>query len=254
MKQSKITLLTFGYEGWGNHTKKLVSNIDRSEQKAGYAPPLFVDIRFRRAVRAKGFVSNRFCELVGTNRYKHMKSLGNARIGSGLGGIKIHEPRAAAELLDAAFKAAECNRRVVYFCSCGAPIGCHRRSVARLLRNAGKKQGVEVRHIEWPGGEPVFLDIEVSRETFAKAEQDRAYVPLPRSRTDLRALPWYSVVNLRSRTDSDGPSIAFFTGPASFVNGAWCLPVWENGWKGMSKGMALKLARKWRERDGYAAY
>ena len=224
MKQSKITLFTFGYEGWGNHTKELVSNIDRAERIAGHAPPLFVDIRFRRAVRAKGFVSNRFGDLLGSRRYRYMKSLGNARIGSGMGGIKIHEPKAAAELLDIALEASDDNRRVIYFCSCGAPIGCHRRTVADLLRKEGEMRGIAVTSIEWPGGEPKYIELELPRELFAKAEQDRVYVPLPRNAAEMRALPWYSVVNLRSKEDKDRPPIAIFTGPAQFVNGATCPP------------------------------
>jgi hypothetical protein len=183
-----------------------------------------------------------------------MKFLGNARIGSGKRGIKIFKPDAAAGLLDTAIEAAKNNRRVVYFCSCGAPIGCHRRTVARLVREAGEDRGIHVCHVEWPGGEPVYIDIEVSREIYAKAEQDRARVPLPRDSASLRTLPWYSVVSLRSKADKQRPPIQFFTGPARFLKGTWCLPVWENGWDSMGKSAALEQAKKWRARHGYAAF
>lgn len=254
MKQSKITLFTFGYEGWGNHTKELVSNMDRSERMAGRAPPLFVDIRFRRAVRAKGFVSNRFGNLVGAGRYEHMKSLGNARIGSGKGGIKIHEPKAAAKLLDTALEAADDNRRVIYFCSCGYPIGCHRRTVANLLSKEGKKRGIAVTNIEWPGNDPENIELELPREMFAKAAQDRVYVPLPRSAAEVRALPWYSVVSFRLKEDKSRPPIVIFTGPARFVKGAWCLPVLENVEEGTAKRECLEIARQLREDKGYSSF
>ena len=231
-----------------------MSNIDRSERKAGYAPPKFVDIRFRRSVRAKGFVSNRLGDLIGSNRYEHMKSLGNERIGSGEGGIKIHDPSAASKLLDIALDAARDNRRVIYFCSCGEPIGCHRRVVARLLRKAGEKQGIEVTNIEWPGREPVFVDLDVSRKTFSNVEQERVHVPLPGGRADLRALPWYSVVRFHLKGDKSRPPIPILTGPARFLNGTWCLPAWEHGWEGINQNATAKRIRKWRVRDGYSAY
>lgn len=254
MKPSKLILFTFGYQGWGNHTEELVSNIDRSERKAGYAPPKFVDIRFRRVVRAKGFVSNRFGDLVGSNRYEHMKSLGNERIGSGEEGIKIHDPKAVSKLLDIGLDAARDNRRVIYFCSCGEPIGCHRRVVARLLRKAGEKRGIEVTNIEWPGGEPLFVDLEVSREIFLKVEQGCRYVPLPNGRPDLRTLPWYSVVRFHLKAGKNRPPIPILTGPACFVKGMWCLPGWEHGWEGINQHATAKRIRKWRIRDGYSAY
>lgn len=252
MKRSKITLFTFGYWGWGNHTEELLSTIDERERKAGYAPPKFVDIRFNQAVRAKGFNGDNFKELVGAKRYRHMKSLGNARIGSGKGGIRIKEPQAAAELLDEALQAADDNRRIIYFCACEVPACCHRRTVARLVEKEGEKRKLRVTNLEWPGGDPEFHELPVSRELFAKAAQIRATVPLPRGATELRALPWYSAVTFRSKEDKSCDPITIFTGPARFKKARWCLPVFEDV-PDCSRLEVMALARRWRKKYGYEA-
>jgi hypothetical protein len=50
------TIFTWGYYGWGNATPQLVESVDAVETSRGFEPPIFVDIRIRRNVRAKGFV------------------------------------------------------------------------------------------------------------------------------------------------------------------------------------------------------
>jgi hypothetical protein len=50
-----ITLFTFGYYGWGNHTPQLVEAVDAVERSRGFEPPLFVDTRIRRTVRRRAF-------------------------------------------------------------------------------------------------------------------------------------------------------------------------------------------------------
>jgi hypothetical protein len=97
------TLFTWGYYGWGNHTPQLVSAVDAVERSRGFEPPLFVDIRIRRTVRAKGFQGNAFGRLLGQDRHRWMKSLGNKFIETGTGPIlQIAEPAAADALLDLA--------------------------------------------------------------------------------------------------------------------------------------------------------
>ena len=51
----KTVIFTFGYYGWGNHTPQLIEAVDVVKRSRGFEPPLFVDIRVRRTVRAKGF-------------------------------------------------------------------------------------------------------------------------------------------------------------------------------------------------------
>jgi len=45
---TRLTLFSFGYYGWGNHTRDLVEAVDTVEASRGFAPPTFVDIRIRR--------------------------------------------------------------------------------------------------------------------------------------------------------------------------------------------------------------
>jgi len=49
----------------------------RSKPARGFQPPIFVDIRIRRSVRAAGFTGSAFERLVGQDRHRWMKSLGN---------------------------------------------------------------------------------------------------------------------------------------------------------------------------------
>ena len=62
------TIFTWGYYGWGNATKQLVEVVDAVEQDRGFRPPVFVDIRIRRTVWAKGFQGNAFEKLLGPER------------------------------------------------------------------------------------------------------------------------------------------------------------------------------------------
>src|ERR1019366_5621079 len=100
----KATILfTWGYYGWGNHTPQLVDAVDAVETSRGFEPPLFVDIRIRRNVRAKGFVGSAFEKLLGPSRHHWMKSLGNKFIQTRTGpNIQIADPGAADALLDLA--------------------------------------------------------------------------------------------------------------------------------------------------------
>ena len=50
-----LTIFTWDYNGWGNYTTQLIRTIDAIEADRGFAPPMFVDVRIRRSVRAAGF-------------------------------------------------------------------------------------------------------------------------------------------------------------------------------------------------------
>src|ERR1700722_11407963 len=85
----------------GNHTPQIVEAVDAVERSRGFEPPLFGDIRIRRTVRAKGFQGNAFEKLLGHDRHRWMKSLGNKFIVTRTGpNIQIADPGAADELLD----------------------------------------------------------------------------------------------------------------------------------------------------------
>src|SRR4051812_10948490 len=143
----KTTIFSFGYYGWGNHTPQLVEAVDAVERSRGFEPPLFVDIRIRRSVRAAGFTGPAFEKLLGQDRHRWMKSLGNKFIETRTGpNIQIADPTAADELLDLAVESAKRQQRILFFCSCQWPrcdgkIHCHRATVAELVLKAARKRG-----------------------------------------------------------------------------------------------------------------
>jgi hypothetical protein len=67
---SAITVFTCGYYGWGNAAPQLVEVVDAAERERGFRSPLFVDIRIRRTVRAKGFQGNAFGKLLDPERHR----------------------------------------------------------------------------------------------------------------------------------------------------------------------------------------
>ena len=114
-KTSPIQLFTFGYYGWGNSTHQLVQAVDAVERARGFKPPIFVDIRIRRAVRAPGFNGPAFENLLSEKRHWWLKELGNRQIITRSGTrIQIAEPNAVNDLLDFATKTAEDKRRLIF--------------------------------------------------------------------------------------------------------------------------------------------
>src|SRR5947209_5736148 len=96
----RLTAFTWGYWGWGNHASDFVGMAAAIERARGKRPPIFVDIRYSRSVRASGFRDSAFEETVGKRRYRWLRKLGNARIGSHRGGVKILDPSGADDLLE----------------------------------------------------------------------------------------------------------------------------------------------------------
>lgn len=225
---NRITVFSFGYKGWGNRTRDLVDAVDAVERSRGFEPPIFVDIRIRRSVRAAGFNGPAFERLMGRERHKWMKSLGNKRILMGAGPkIQIAEPAAAHDLLELATELSP-KRRLIFFCNCPWPQWkgrdkCHRSTVASLVLKAASKHGTQIEAVEWPGGEPAAIDLRVSSEVFDAVRHGRKSIPLGQRlpSPSLLGLPWYSVVTLRSGTHQ----LQATCGPAKFIRHEWCLPV-----------------------------
>ena len=223
------TLFTWGYYGWGNHTPDLVEAVDAVETSRGFQPPIFVDIRIRRSVRAAGFTGPAFERLLGQDRYRWMRSLGNTFIETRTGpDIQIAEPTAADELLDLAIEKDRHKQRLLFFCSCQWPkcdgkIACHRATVAELVLKAATKRGVHVEVVEWPGGDPKRIDLEVTPKDFAAVTKGRRTVPLGK-RVDLAqvaGLPWSS----RAKLHSGEETLHRVVGPAISQTSGWSLPV-----------------------------
>ena len=223
------TIFTWGYHGWGNHTSQLVEAVDAVECSRGFEPPLFVDIRIRRTVRAKGFQGNAFEEPLGQDRHRWMKSLGNKFIQTRTGPtIQIAEPAAADELLDLAVDLDRRKQRLLFFCSCQWPrcdgeIACHRTTVAELVLKAAKKRGVPVEIVEWPGGKPRQIDLDVTPQVFASVRKGRMTVPLGErpALAEVAGLPWCSIATLQAK----GEKLHRIVGPAISQTTGWALPV-----------------------------
>lgn len=221
-KKLSLEVFSMGYWGWGNHAEKLVEIIDLAEKEKGFRPPVFVDIRLRRSVRAKDFQNNNFEKIVGGERYLHLPSLGNANIGTGKRGIRIKSPAEVSTLLDIAVANFMKKRRVIYFCSCEDPKGCHREVVAKLLVAEARERELNVSTSDWPGGKPCVVELAVNKSTFKMVENQMAAIPLPTGARHLMALPWFSVV----RFGFGGQTQPVHTGRAIFKR-RWCLPYYE---------------------------
>lgn len=223
-----LALFTFGYWGWGNATAELVQGVDAAEAGRGFAPPMFVDIRIQRTGRAVGFKGDNFAKHLGPSRYRWMKSLGNRSVATKTGPrVEIDNPAAAEELLDLALRLAEGKQRILFFCACryirlDGQMNCHRDVVADLVLDAARQRGLSVRVVEWPGGEPANLELELSPEVWNAFWSGRKTIPLDDSASleELVALPWCSIVTLRCEDNS----LPVFAGPARFEK-EWVLPV-----------------------------
>ena len=99
MKQESqpLVLFSWGYWGWGSTTRQFVESVDLVEKSRGFEPPMFIDARLRRSVRAPGFRDSAFQQVVGEQRYRWMNGLGNKELGTG--GMALNDPKAVPELL-----------------------------------------------------------------------------------------------------------------------------------------------------------
>jgi hypothetical protein len=224
-----ITTFTWGYWGWGTHARDFVRNVDAVEKVRGWRPPKFVDIRIRRTVRAPDFQQNAFEKIVGQQRYRWMKALGNRSIITKKTRIEIADPNATNDLLEYVLQAHNQKRRVIFFCACEYPGTvhspyCHRTTVAGLLLKAAHREGVRLTITEWPGGEPRTGELRTSPQEVGKVLRGAPRVHLPKlSLKDKRKfteLPWCS----RLKLSSDECSVAVVSGPAK-IGREWFLPV-----------------------------
>lgn len=228
--ENTLTMFSFGYHGWGNCTEELDRAATAVERSRGFKPPLFVDARIRRNVRAKGFLGRAFEDLLGTNRYVWMKGLGNRAVRDRTGGMVIDQPKEAQTLLDLALKNWEENRRVIFFCSCGAvkedgEIKCHRWAVGALLLKAARKAEVPLHLIEWPGDQPQLRELRVEPGIFRAVSKGRARLPLGELTQLARwsGLPHGSPITLKCEKQT----ATILSGPAFYRSGQWFLPVYE---------------------------
>jgi hypothetical protein len=243
----KLTIFSWGYWGWGSSAAKFVKAADAVEGARGYVPPLFVDVRLQRSVRAANFNGNAFKELVGEKRYRWMNKLGNVAIADrSLKKLTIKDPHEAETLLDLAIDCDHENRRVLFFCACEVPNQCHRYEVGKLLLKAAKSRGISMEIVEWPGGDAQEIRESVSEEVRRKLQKGAQMLPLP-VEPDLvkyAGLPWGSVAGVVCGSSQ----LFFMTGPAKYARGGWGLPVYTNDLfeePNEPKGIATDWLHKW---------
>lgn len=106
---------------------------------------------------------------------------------------------------------------------CDGEIACHRTTVAGLVLAAAKKRGVPVEIVEWPGGEPRQIDLDVTPQVFASVRKGRMTVPLGKQPdlAEAAGLPWCSIATLKS----NGEKLHRVVGPAIRQPDQWVLPV-----------------------------
>jgi hypothetical protein len=212
MRTTGTTLFSFGYWGCGSATPALVEAVDAAEAERGFEPPLWIDIRISRSVHAAGFRDKAFEGLLGP-RYVWMSDLGNMSVLEHTTGIRIKNPAAANELLEHALEPRA--RRVIFFCSCEIPGGCHRHTVGTLVIQRAKARNLDVTVIEWPGGEPSTIAIDVPLATLRKIKRgNQTTLLLPTSMTvgAAAALPWCTIADLRAGAERR----MVLVGPAHF--------------------------------------
>ena len=227
-KDRSLTLFSFGYWGWGNSTPQLIEAFDALEHSRGFNPPLLVDIRISRSVRAPGFNNRTLETLVGADRYLHLPDLGNRAVIENTGEqITIANPAAAVTLLELAIREQAKNRRLLFFCACKyqmeeATPTCHRYEVGSLLLKAARKRNRQIVVTEWPGTEPQELDVTLPSEVLKKLRRGQKSVPLPKSKPldHVAAVAWGSIVHC----SSDGASFSLRVDRAMWHQG-WYLPV-----------------------------
>lgn len=221
-----LRLFSWGYKGWGNATRQLIRAVDLAEACRGFAPPVFVDVRYSRKVRAIGFKERAFERLLGHERYRWMPSLGNPQLRNPRASRVVDCPSAAHPLLDLALDAARQRRRVIFFCSCPSPgRKCHRNEVAKHVIRVARLRDLAVVVQEWPGDRPWGspVPVRVTKSTIAAVRSGRRSVPLPLG-TPLQSFagqPWGTVIELRAGLDRQLLS----AGPARFERRQWVLPV-----------------------------
>lgn len=244
-----LTLFTWGYYGWGPYTRQLLQLTSAVEAARDYEPPLFVDIRVRRSVRAEGFNDDNF-ERLARKRYLWMRDLGNQSIIDGGNKIRIRRPAAAEELLDLAIERARERQRIIFFCSCELPCDCHRTTVAGLVLAAARRRRKPVEIVEWPGGEvgdrPV--QIEVPAENLRKCRKSLSRLTLSRN-VDLKCFGSLPVGTLVTAVAPGEVPVSFAAAAIMPSGDTWYLPVL---WNGSIVRPRVVDANRWRRVYGYA--
>ena len=105
--------------------------------------------------------------------------------------------------------------------------------MAELVLQAAQRRGESVEIVEWPGGEPTQIDLDVTPQVFASVKRGRMTVPLGAT-TDLAVvagLPWGLIATVHSEADK----LHRIVGPASWQTDKWSLPVFPTDADGLAE-------------------
>jgi hypothetical protein len=207
------------------------------EKKREFLPPVFVDLRIARKVRAANFRGDEFKKIVGSRSYVWEHRLGNKRILSKKGKrIQIADPAAASHLLDRIVYLSTRRRRVIMFCACEAPLlksqdglpSCHRVEVARLLLETARKRDLRLELSEWPGEKRTSMRVKASDSQRRALRAGARCIPI--GSIDAR-LPAMAVLGWGSdiRFESPEENWTVVTGPARVGRGQWRLEIVAEG-------------------------
>ena len=254
-KAPALTMFSWGYEGWGSSLDQLFAVTAAAERSRGYEPPVFVDARFSRSVRAPGFRERTFQNALAPDRYHWMKGLGNQGIGDG-GGMRIFRPEEAATLVNLAVEEAKRSRRVIFFCSCGAVDGCHRNLVRELVLAEARRKHATLEVAEWPGGTPAakpVCTVEFSPKELSKILSGAPRIPISEELAlgPFAAMPWGGYVSITDGARHATMSIS----PAMYSAGRWfVLPVVSPVEEGDTVDDLSVAVERFREEDGYKVF
>jgi hypothetical protein len=217
-----IETFMWGYWGWGGSTRELLQSFDAAEAERGYEPPLFVDARVSRQVRAVGFRGDAFETLLGGDRHRWIRGLGNRAILEG-GTMELLDASAVAELLDLVIESHRERRRVLFFCACEGPRvdgrrHCHRDLIGELLVKEARRRRIELSVVEWPGGAPRRLSVAFPPKTLRANAVSSVPMPKKMSVPIGVALPWGSYAMAEG-------GVAVVVGPAIHRQGRWSLQI-----------------------------
>jgi hypothetical protein len=182
-----------------------------------------------------------------------MIGLGNERVLTQSGEMRLHDEAAVSELLDLVIECDASKRRVIFFCACKTPQKegerfCHRDLIAELLVKEAQRRKVALSVVEWPGGAPRHLTVAFPPAAARAREEGAQSVPVPRgiSHAAAVAVPWgsYALVG-----EDDVPVIV---GPAIHSQGRWAFPLpWPLVEAGQTEPQLKKEITELREAWGY---
>ena len=252
MKQETqpLVLFSWGYWGWGSTARQFVESVDLVEKARGFNPPIFIDARLRRSVRAPGFRDSAFQQLVGEQRYRWMNGLGNKGLDTGI--PELNDLTAIPQLLKFADECALQRRRLIYYCACETPGACHRYMVTEELVKLAKKDERKVSVVEWPGTDlpEQPLRWNVSKEVLIAIERGRKNFTLPGevSLTEAAGIGWCTPLLLSAGDDQ----FPILIGPAHVHQERWVVPVFDLLEGDQSSRHWFRRALKLRTELGYA--